>query len=84
VRERTTTNDREQVYKALARIFLPTLRQMALEGGEIRTRRQRSSVRATFGALFRFGTTLTWDLGFDGICVSYPIFRMKSRYFHTF
>jgi hypothetical protein len=59
VRGRITTNDREQVYKALARIFLPTLRQMAREGGEIPTLQERSRVRATFAALFRFGTTWT-------------------------
>ena len=44
--------------------------QMAREGGEIPTRQERWSVRATLGALFRFGTIWTWGLGFDRIRVS--------------
>jgi hypothetical protein len=40
--------------KGLARIFLPT--PMAREGCEILTAQKRSSVQATFGTLFRFGT----------------------------
>jgi hypothetical protein len=54
--------------KALAPIFLPTPTDGA---GDL-------------PALFRFGTIWTWGLGFDLICVSYPMFPKKSMNFSSF
>ena len=53
-----------------------------VEAGEIRTSQERSSVRATFGALFRVRDDLGMGLSFEVICLPYPILRQKSRYFN--
>jgi hypothetical protein len=45
---------------------------MAREGDEIRTPHQWLSMRAPFGALFRFGTISTWALAVTGE-FAYPI-----------
>jgi hypothetical protein len=64
--------------KALARISLPTLRQVAREGVEIRTLKWQSSARAP--SVRSFGSQRSGcGLRFGAIIVSYAMFLQKSR-----